>query len=339
MPIFRTKRKNSYTMVDNRLSRDTSLSLKAKGLMLNVLSLPDTWKFSVSGLVSICKENKTAVKSALKELQENGYLKINKIPPTKESNGKFSYEYCFYEIPIKEYENKKVENLDTEFLGVENLALEKLDLENMSLLNTNILNTDISNTKGINNNAPFKNGDQKCTTSKEDGGRYSPFQEKEVHYSNNSNGRTDYTNVELHDYLVQNVYNNMQPDGYYQTTPDNETVFLPADFDRRGILLDIVEYFYAKYNSIHDMKHPILSYGAFARIIDNYLMPPKIMQDNEVYGFETYRQMIDVYFSIEFGKSGNSEYGTVKPINKYISHFMSNGIRENIYRRLIDKQI
>lgn len=166
MPIFRTKRKNSYTMVDNRLSRDTSLSLKAKGLMLNVLSLPDTWKFSVSGLVSICKENKTAVKSALKELQENGYLKINKIPPTKESNEKFSYEYCFYEIPINEYENKKVENLDTEFLGVENLALEKLDLENMSLLNTNILNTDISNTKGINNNAPFKNGDQKCTTSK-----------------------------------------------------------------------------------------------------------------------------------------------------------------------------
>lgn len=205
----------------------------------------------------------------------------------------------------------------------------------------NVMDNNINNnnTRYINNNAPFKNGDQKCTTSKEDGGRYSPFQEKEVHYSNNSNGRTDYTNLELHDYLVQNIYNNMQPDGYYQTTLDNETVFLPADFDRRGILLDIVEYFYAKYNSIHDMKHPILSYGAFARIIDNYLVPPKIMQDNEVYGFETYRQMIDVYFSIEFGKSGNSEYGTVKPINKYISHFMPNGIRENIYRRLIDKQI
>lgn len=338
MPIYRVEKSNNFTTISNYPFRDSELSMKGRGLLATVLTLPDNWKFSIAGLVSILKENKTAIKTALKELQDKGYLTITKIPPTKENGGKFLYEYSFYEIPaLKNRKNAK--NQDTYSLGTETLSLEPSDLEPLTQLNTNILNTDISNTKGINNNAPFKNGDQKCTTSKEDGGRYSPFQEKEVHYSNNSNGRTDYTNVELHDYLVQNVYNNMQPDGYYQTTSDNETVFLPADFDRRGVLLDIVEYFYAEYNSMHDIKHPILSYGAFARIIDNYLMPPKIMQDNEVYGFETYRKMIDIYFSIEFGKSGNSEYGTVKPINKYISHFMSNGIRENIYRRLIDKQI
>jgi len=63
--------------------QDKNLSLKAKGLMGVMLSKPDDWDCTVEGLIRICKENKTAVANALKELKENGYLVVEKEYPTK----------------------------------------------------------------------------------------------------------------------------------------------------------------------------------------------------------------------------------------------------------------
>lgn len=72
--------------MSNTHLRDKNLSLKAKGLLSVMLSLPDNWDYSIAGLVAICKENETAVKSALSELKDNNYVVVTKENPTK-SNG------------------------------------------------------------------------------------------------------------------------------------------------------------------------------------------------------------------------------------------------------------
>ena len=79
MTVMRVNKTNNYTVMSNYHLRDTRLSLKAVGLLSKILSFPDNWDYSITGLVAICKENETAVKNALKELKEFGYLKVTKL--------------------------------------------------------------------------------------------------------------------------------------------------------------------------------------------------------------------------------------------------------------------
>ena len=72
MSIIRVHKSKNFTVMSNYHLRDKNLSLKAKGLLSVMLSLPEDWDYSISGLCSILKENKTAIKSALRELQDNG---------------------------------------------------------------------------------------------------------------------------------------------------------------------------------------------------------------------------------------------------------------------------
>lgn len=75
----------------------TNMSLKAKGLLSLILSLPDEWDYSISGLCSICKESTTAVRAALDELKQLGYLDVIKHMPDNENGGRYSYEYIVHE--------------------------------------------------------------------------------------------------------------------------------------------------------------------------------------------------------------------------------------------------
>lgn len=97
--------------------KDKRLSLKAKGLLSQMLSLPDNWDYSMNGLAAINKENITAIKTALKELREFRYLKITKVMPDKSSTGRIEYIYDIYEQP---FEIQEKEKQGIESLGVEN---------------------------------------------------------------------------------------------------------------------------------------------------------------------------------------------------------------------------
>ena len=94
--IFRTNKITNYTKIDNRYLEDKNISLKAKGLLTLMLSLPDNWKFNVNGLCFLCKESKSAVNNAIKELKDNKYLEVEK---TYDESGRFIYEYIIYEYP------------------------------------------------------------------------------------------------------------------------------------------------------------------------------------------------------------------------------------------------
>ncbi len=72
MAVFRVERTKDYTVMSNHHLKDTSLSLKAKGLLSIMLSLPETWNYTTRGLAAICKEGVDAISSAIRELETSG---------------------------------------------------------------------------------------------------------------------------------------------------------------------------------------------------------------------------------------------------------------------------
>lgn len=145
MAIFRTHKNQNYTVMSNYHLKEKNMSLKAKGLLSVMLSLPDDWDYSLAGLVAICKENETAVKSALKELKGFGYIRIDKLMPNETESGRIEYVYNVFEQPqnISKQEHKKQ--------ALENQPLENQPIENQVQLNTKKQNTKELNTKKIKN--------------------------------------------------------------------------------------------------------------------------------------------------------------------------------------------
>lgn len=100
MSVIRVNKTNDYTVMSNCHLKEEKMSLKAKGLLSLMLSLPDDWNYSVEGLVAICKENHTSIKSTLMELQKFGYLSVTKLLPNETLSGRIEYIYDIYEKPI-----------------------------------------------------------------------------------------------------------------------------------------------------------------------------------------------------------------------------------------------
>lgn len=98
MAILRKIKKTDYTVIDNNIFKNQKLSLKAKGMICTMLSLPDNWEFSEEGLTQLSNDSRTIIRSTLKELMEYGYLKRKQL---KDETGKFTnMEYTIYEEPL-----------------------------------------------------------------------------------------------------------------------------------------------------------------------------------------------------------------------------------------------
>ena len=140
MSVIRVNKTKNYTVMSNEHLKDKRLSLKAKGLLSVMLSLPDTWDYSISGLVAICKESETAVKSTLRELKSCGYLVVTKKMPDETESGRIEYVYDVFE-------QAQTGKQGVEKQGVENLGVENLGVENVRQLSTKESSTKESNTK------------------------------------------------------------------------------------------------------------------------------------------------------------------------------------------------
>lgn len=139
MAVIRINKTADYTVMSNAHFKEKEMSLKAKGLLSLMLSLPDSWDYSIAGLVAICKENETAVKSTLNELKSFGYLVVTKKMPNETQSGRIEYEYNIFEQPQGKQANEKQ--------GIENLPVEYQGVENQGQLSTNKPNTKKSKTK------------------------------------------------------------------------------------------------------------------------------------------------------------------------------------------------
>ena len=91
MAVFRVEKTKNYTVMSNYHLRDKSLSLKAKGLLSLMLSLPDDWDYTIKGLAQICKDGVDSIRSAVHELEQHGYVSRRRIRNEKGQVGDIEY--------------------------------------------------------------------------------------------------------------------------------------------------------------------------------------------------------------------------------------------------------
>ena len=160
MAVIRVHKNKNYTVMSNHHFREREMTLKAKGLLSLMLSLPDDWDYSIAGLVSICAEKESAIVSTLKELRNFGYLWIEKRMPNETESGRIEYTYHIFEKPnqkLIQFTQKQA----VEKQGIENLPLENQGIENQGQLNTKEQNTKKESTKGENTKDKKKNKKEK----------------------------------------------------------------------------------------------------------------------------------------------------------------------------------
>ena len=131
MSVIRVHKTANFTVMSNYHFKEKKMSLKAKGLLSLMLSLPEDWDYSISGLTTLSKDGKDSVMSALGELEKFGYLSRRRVTNDK---GQFAgVEYNIYEqpqpgTPVSEKQNS------------ENSNEEKSNSEKPAQLNTNSIN-------------------------------------------------------------------------------------------------------------------------------------------------------------------------------------------------------
>ena len=156
MAVFRIEKTRDYTVMSNHHLRDKSLSLKAKGLLSLMLSLPEEWDYTTKGLARICKDGVDSICAGVRELEEHGYVIRQRV---RNANGQLgAIEYTILEQPRPpepkpgkpERENPVLDNPEQA-----SPVLGEPEQENPAQLNTKessnqVSNTDLSSTEGSN---------------------------------------------------------------------------------------------------------------------------------------------------------------------------------------------
>ena len=158
MAVFRIERTRDYTVMSNHHLHDKGLSLKSKGLLSMMLSLPEDWNYTTRGLAKICKEGVDAIGGALRELESAGYIVRHQM---RDRQGRISdTEYVIYEQPQPKAPDTPSSDTaapDTDSPGTENPYLDKPDTEKPAELNIEQLNTQKPNTQGSSTDSiPFR---------------------------------------------------------------------------------------------------------------------------------------------------------------------------------------
>ena len=153
MAVYRVQRTRDYTVMSNYHLKDKGLTLKSKGLLSMILSLPEEWNYTTRGLASICKEGVDAIGSALKELETAGYIVRRQL---RGANGRITdTEYIIYEQP----QPKKPDMLPPDVVSpdTENPDMVRPDMEKPAELNIEKLNTEKTITYGSSTDSiPFR---------------------------------------------------------------------------------------------------------------------------------------------------------------------------------------
>lgn len=165
MSIFRVNKNTNYTVMSNHHLQDRTLSLKAKGLLSYMLSLPDDWDYSLKGLTVGCKDGIDSVRSTVHELETKGYLCRSKV---RDPRGRIiDYNYEVFECPQKEsVENTPILVADSP--SSENPMLDFPTLENPTQQNTNKQNTKRQSTNLSGQTAQTEDFDQTAERMREE---------------------------------------------------------------------------------------------------------------------------------------------------------------------------
>lgn len=149
MAVFRIEKTRDYTIMANHHLRNKELSLKAKGLLSLMLSLPEEWDYTTKGLSRICKDGVDSICAGVREMEDHGYVVRERI---RNLNGQFgAIEYTILEQPQEpKREKPERENPVQANPVLDDPVLGKPEQENPAQLNTYRTNKDESNTLSAN---------------------------------------------------------------------------------------------------------------------------------------------------------------------------------------------
>lgn len=157
MAVFRVEKNKGYTVMSNHHLRNKALSLKAKGLLSQMLSLPEDWDYTLAGLSHINRESIDAIRTAVWELERTGYIKRSQ---SRDANGKMAeMVYTIYEQPV-------LENPTSVKPVLENPTSDNPVSENPTQLNKEIQIKDPKNKDGsIIDSIPFRSSPSQIETA------------------------------------------------------------------------------------------------------------------------------------------------------------------------------
>lgn len=312
MSVIRVHKNKNFTVMSNVHLRDMDLSLKAKGLLSVMLSLPDNWNYSIAGLCSICKENETAIKSTIKELKERRYVIVDKKYPNQTESKKYEYVYHIFEEP-------QPENQEVEKQGVENLPLDNLPIENHALnKRTDIPSTDKSNTDEVNTKG--------LNTEKEDKTLSNDNVEVKTSFSENRKKMSP-PKTALEKYLGKKA------DEQNMMKRLANICMLSYDDETAKEIFETIEHYFRRYTEKTGLIHPILTDKTLKRITEKM----DCFYDSEYSHFErligqdhAFMKMADMFFDGDFGANNGNE------TNYHLPAFMTDGVLNPLGQRLFE---
>lgn len=146
LAVIVNKTEGRYVVASRAIVEDKSLSMKDRGLLLTLISLPPVWNFTVSGIASILPDGYDAVNAGINRLIKAGYVRRTQV----REDGKFSdVKLEVYDTPFRDF--PQTDNPVTEKPATRKPLTENQEQLNNNILNTNILNINQSNTKGCAN--------------------------------------------------------------------------------------------------------------------------------------------------------------------------------------------
>ena len=314
MAVFRVHKTKNYTLMSNHHLRDKNLSLKAKGLLSVMFSLPDSWNYSIPGLCAILKENETAVKSTIKELKATGYLVVDKKKPCKEEGrSKFEYIYNIYETPQEVPDNDIIQESPQQ--GIENLPLETPEVEHHPHnKRTDILTTDKSITD-TDKDFILSNKEKKTLSKNDKGSKTSTpnninildinnipsrtTEQKEVYRKQKQKNRSEKYRDEDVPQILYNEFNSLYG--------EQENILEDHDI---CLTMAVIAYYFKQYREHMGEQHIMISTkyaDQFMGVIigdDSPLLKADVEEKDEL---RFYQDMIDEFFKSDLGQR-NGKY-------------------------------
>lgn len=315
MAVFRVHKTKNYTLMSNHHLRDKNLSLKAKGLLSVMFSLPDSWNYSIPGLCAILKENETAVKSTIKELKATGYLVVDKKKPCKEEGrSKFEYIYNIYETPQEVPNNDIIQAPPQQ--GIENLPLETPGVEHHPHnKRTDILTTDKSITD-TDKDFILSNKEKKTLSKNDKGSKTSApnninildinnipsrtTEQKEVYRKQKQKNRSEKYRDEDVPQILYNEFNSLYG--------EQENILEDHDI---CLTMAVIAYYFKQYREHMGEQHTMISVkyaNQFMGVIigdDSPLLKADVEEKDEL---RFYQDMIDEFFKSDLGQRNGKSF-------------------------------
>lgn len=315
MAVFRVHKTKNYTLMSNHHLRDKNLSLKAKGLLSVMFSLPDSWNYSIPGLCAILKENETAVKSTIKELKATGYLVVDKKKPCKEEGrSKFEYIYNIYETPQEVPNNDIIQAPPQQ--GIENLPLETPGVEHHPHnKRTDILTTDKSITD-TDKDFILSNKEKKTLPKNGKGSKTSApnninildinnipsrtTEQKEVYRKQKQKNRSEKYRDEDVPQILYNEFNSLYG--------EQENILEDHDI---CLTMAVIAYYFKQYREHMGEQHTMISVkyaNQFMGVIigdDSPLLKADVEEKDEL---RFYQDMIDEFFKSDLGQRNGKDF-------------------------------